>query len=215
MKIVDISRLRSISPRAVVITGAAVLVVAAVALGLFFWSGVQERRAASTYAAAIARSEAARGAQATPEARAAAIREIEQALAQYPSGAMAGEAAYALGDLRYAERDFARARAAYQLALARRTGGTIRTLAQAGLGYAWEAERRYPQALEAFQSALGGLGRGDFYYEELAVDVARVQELSGKKAEAIESYRRLLKDLPNSNRADDIRGRLASLGAAP
>ena len=45
------------------------------------------------------------------------------------------------------------------------------------------------------------------------MDLARAQELSGKKSEAADTYRRLLKDVPASRRADDVKARLAALGA--
>jgi hypothetical protein len=44
---------------------------------------------------------------------------------------------------------------------------------------------------------------------------ARVQEVRGEKAAAVETYRRLLREMPQSLRADDVRSRLGSLGAAP
>src|SRR3989442_14950649 len=73
--------------------------------------------------------------------------------------------------------------------MARGVPGTLRTLARAGIGYAWEAERTFPKALEAFQAGPAGLRPGEFYYDELLVDVARIQELSGNQAAAIETYR--------------------------
>jgi hypothetical protein len=44
------------------------------------------------------------------------------------------------------------------------------------------------------------------------MDLARAQELSGKKSEAADTYRRLLKEVPGSRRADDVKTRLAALG---
>ncbi|MGH7393193.1 MAG: tetratricopeptide repeat protein, partial [Candidatus Rokuibacteriota bacterium] len=92
---------------------------------------------------------------------------------------------------------------------------TVRTLARAGIGYAWEGEQNWAKAAEAFQAALADLKPGDFHYEELLIDLARVQEVGGQKPAAIDTYRRLLKEVPGSLRADDVRTRLASLGAAP
>jgi hypothetical protein len=43
------------------------------------------------------------------------------------------------------------------------------------------------------------------------VDAARAQELGGKRAAAVETYQRLLKDLPDTRRAEEIRSRVASL----
>ena len=45
------------------------------------------------------------------------------------------------------------------------------------------------------------------------IDIARVQDLGGKRAAAVETYQRLLKDLPDSRRAEEFRSRMASLQA--
>jgi len=45
------------------------------------------------------------------------------------------------------------------------------------------------------------------------MDLGRSEELAGRKAEAIETYRRLLKEIPQARRASEIRARLTALGA--
>lgn len=195
--------------------GVAVLLVAGAAGGVWWWSSAQQRQATDAYADALARLGSSRAPQASADARAAAVGELEAVLARHPSAALAPQAAYELGNFRYTAREYAGARAAYEVAIARGVPRTLRTLARAGIGYAWEAERNWPKALEAFQAGLAELRAGEFLYEELLVDVARVQELSGTQAAAIETYRRLLREVPSSLRADDVRSRLASLGARP
>ena len=143
------------------------------------------------------------------------MRDLERVLAEYPSNAMAPQAAYLLGNFRFAAGQYDRARAAYQVTIARASGGTMATLARVGVGYSWEAERKLPEATQAFATALADLKSTSFYYEELLSDLARVQERSGNKDAAIATYRRLLKDLPRSARAPEVRNRLASLGATP
>ena len=128
---------------------------------------------------------------------------------------MALQAAQLLGNLRFASGQYEGARAAYQVTIARAGAGTMATLARAGIGYAWEAERKLPEATQAFEAVLADLKPTSFYYEELLSDLARVQERSGKKDAAIATYRRILKDLPKSPRAPEVRARLASLGATP
>jgi len=198
--------------RILVAAGAVAAVVAAAAGGAWWWSAAAAQRAMSAYAAALAQAQQA---QASAAARAAAVAGLEAALARYPSAAVADQAAFELGNLRYRDRDWPRARAAYEIALARSGSPTLRTLARLGLGYTWEAEKNYPKALEAYRAALTGLKPGDFEYEELLLDVARVQELAGKTGEAIATYRRILRELPRGRRVDDVRSRLASLGATP
>jgi tetratricopeptide (TPR) repeat protein len=203
-----------LSGRLLAAVGVGVALLAAAAVGGWLWSEAREGRAAAAYADPLARLSAARGSSLTPETRAGIARDLEAALAQHPSARPAAEAALELGNLRFAERDWARARSAWEVAVSRGTG-TLRVLAQAGIGYAWEAERNLPKALEAYQAALGTLQPTDFHYAELLLAVARIHELAGDKPAAVETYRRLLKDVPGSPRAEDVRVRLASLGVAP
>ncbi|HSE93760.1 MAG TPA: tetratricopeptide repeat protein [Methylomirabilota bacterium] len=203
-----------LSWRLVAVAGGGVVLVAALAVGLWLWSDTQQRRATAAHAAALARLGQTRSREAG-EARAAAVRDLEAVLASHPSSPLAAQTALEIGNARYAERDWARARGAWAVAAGQARAPTVRTLAREGIGYAWEGERDWARAAEAFQAALADLKPGDFHYEELLIDLARVQELGGQKVAAIETYRRLLKEVPGSLRADDVRTRLASLGAAP
>jgi tetratricopeptide (TPR) repeat protein len=207
--------LPDLSRRTIMLTSLGVLGIAALAGGAWWWADAQGRRAEAAYASALARAEHAAGPQATAEARAAAARELEATLARYPSSRMAAQAAYELGNLRFSERDWARARAAYDIAAARAESPTLRTLARLGLGYTWEGEHNWAKAVEAYTAAAAGLRPGDFGYEELTLALARAQEQAGKKTEAIETYRRFLKTAPQSLRASDVRSHLADLGVAP
>ena len=201
--------------RTIAIIAAAVAAVLLLGLGGWLWTSAQQQRGITAYTEALARARQGEGPEFGAEARMQAIRGLEGVLAQYPSNVMAPQAAYELGNLRFAAHEYDKARAAYQVIIAKAASGTLTTLAQVGIGYAWEAERKFPAAIQAYQGALADLKPTAFHYEELLVDLARAQELAGKKDEAIATYRRILKDLPRSARADDIRNRLASLGAAP
>jgi tetratricopeptide (TPR) repeat protein len=203
------------SPRAIVITVAIVVGVLAIAASLWYWQSAEERRAAEAYAGALARVQAARAPQAPAEARAAAVRELGIVLQSYPSAPMAAQAAYELGGLRYADRQYATARSAYEMALAKAQSRTLKMLARLGTGYTWEAERNFANAAEAFGAAASQLHAGDAFFEEALLDLGRVQELGGRKADAVATYRRLLKEAPATRRANEVRSRLASLGAAP
>ena len=197
------------------IVAVAVLAIALIGAAAWFWNASQQQRGSSVYASALTRHRVADGPQVPPEARNAAITELERVLAEYPSNVMAPQAAYLLGNLRFAAGQYDRARAAYQITVARAAAGTMSTLARAGIGYAWEAERKFPEATRAFEAALADLKPTSFYYEELLSDLARTQERAGQKDAAIATYRRILKDLPKSPRAPEIRTRLASLGTTP
>ncbi len=52
---------------------------------------------------------------------------------------------------------------------------------------------------------------GQFFFEDALLDLARAQALAGKSAEARATYERLLRDVPDTRRAADIRARMAAL----
>ena len=197
------------------IAGGVVIAVFLLGAAAWFWNASQQQRGSAVFAEALTRHRAAEGPQATPEARTAAMNELERILAEYPSNVMVPQAAFLLGNLRFSAGDFARARAAYQITVARSSSPTMTTLARASLGYSWEGERKFPEATQAFEAALAGLKPTSFYYEELLSDLARAQQRAGKKDAAITTYRRMLRELPRSPRAQEIRTRLATLGATP
>lgn len=201
------------TPRTVVIGLAAVLVAGLLGAGGWYWYIVSQQRAMAAYAEAMTRALPAQSPEATSEARITAIGALEAVLLRHPSGRGAGQVAYQLGNLRYQAQQYAQARGAFELAVAQGAPRTLRTLSQAGVAYTWEAERDYAKAIGAFKVALEGLGPKDFYYEELLLGLGRVQELGGQKAEAIATYRRALNELTQSHRAEEIRARLAALGA--
>lgn len=195
--------------------GAVVLLVATAAVGAWWWASIQESTARAAYAEAMSRLSAATAPQAPVDVKAATVRELEAVLARYPAASAAPQAALELGHLRYADRQHDRARAAYEIAVARGRSATLQTLARAGIGYTWEAERNLPKAIDAYRAALTGVRPGDFLYDQLMLDLARAQELASRKPDAIETYRRLLAERPTTPRADEIRARLAGLGAVP
>jgi len=198
-------------PTLLVLAGA-VLAVLVLGGAAWFWHASEQSRAMAAYAAVMVRVAAAEGPQATAEARAAAARDLEAILARYPSAAAALQTAYQLGNVRYGAGQYTAARAAYEVVLSRGATGTLRTLAQAGRGYTWEAERDWAKAMDAYRAALATLGPKDFYYEALLVDLARTQELAGRKDEAVETYRQILKELPQARRGEEVRARLMRLG---
>lgn len=201
------------APRTLVAAGLGLVILAAIALGGWYWYDTQQRRVAAAYAQVMTRAYAAQAPQAPSDARARAAQDLEEVIAQHPSGASAAEAAYELGNLRYAAQQYAPARGAYEVAIARGGSPTVRTLARASIGYTWEAERNFAKAVDAYQAVAKELGPKDFLYDQALLDLARAQELAGRTQDAIATYQRLLKDIPAARRADDVRSRLAALGA--
>ena len=201
------------SPRTLVAAGIGVVLVAAVALGGWYWYDTQQRRVAAEYAEVMARASAAQAPQAASDARARAAQDLERVIAQYPSGDSAAEAAFELGNLRYASQQYPAARGAYELAVARGGSPTVRTLARSSIGYTWEAERNFAKAVDTYQALAGDLRPDDFLFEQALLDLGRAQALAGRTPDAIATYQRLLKELPSARRADDVRARLNALGA--
>ena len=190
-----------------------------VALGLvgtagWLWLRAEEARAQAALAGTAEAVQQGEGPLATAEGRQKAIAMLQAVLTQHGRSAAAAQAAYQLGNLQYQAGDYAAARAAYEIALAKGAGGSLRTLSASGVGYTWEAQKNYASAVTAYDVAARGLGPRQFFFEEALLDLARAQALAGKPAEARATYERLLKDAPETRRAEDIRGRLAALDPA-
>ena len=203
------------SPRTLLLAGTIVVIVGAASVGGWYWYDAQQRRVVAAYAAAMQRVYAAQAPQAPAEERTRAQQELEQLMAQHPSAAPVGEAAYELGNLRYAARQWAGARGAYEIALARSGSPTLRTLARTSIGYTWEEEHDWAHAIDAYQAVARDLRPKDFLYDDVQLALARAQELGGKPTDAIATYERLLKDAPGSVRAAEARQQLSRLSAAP
>lgn len=192
-----------------------VAVVATLALGGWFWYRSQDSRGLMALAEASNLAQQAQGPGATVEARERAVKSLEAVVSGYPRLSAAGQAAYQLGNLRYAAGQYPAARGAYEAALAKGASGTVRTLAALGIGYTWESENSYDKASSAYEAAARSIGSKDFLYEESMMGLARAQELGGKPSAAIDTYKRLLKEVPGTRRGSEIQSRVASLQSRP
>jgi tetratricopeptide (TPR) repeat protein len=202
------------TPRTLVIGGLTLVAVALAAFGGWAWWDAQHRRALGDTAEVLARVQPALAPDATAEAKLTGARELEQLLERFPSARTVPSVAYELGNLRFSAGQYAAARAAYDVALQRGATGVIAAMARAGVAGTWEAERDFTRAAEAYAALATSLEPRSFLYEDALVDQARALELSGKKAEAVVIYHKILKELPTAKRSDDVRSRLASLGIA-
>ena len=202
------------SVRTLAIAGAAVVVVLLIALGGWFWHDAQQRRVQAAYAEVTARVQAALAPDAPAESKVTAARELEAWLSRYPSAGPVPQAAYELGNLRFGLGQFGSARTAYELALQRGASGTLRGLVRVALARTWEAERDFGRAADAYGALVKDLDARNFLYEDALLDQGRTLELAGRKAEAVATYQKLLKDVPTARRAEDVRIRLAALGTA-
>ncbi len=202
------------STRTLIIAGVGLVVVAMAAVGGWFWWEAQQRRVLAATAEVMARAQPAFAPDATTEVKLAAARDLEQLLQRYPSARTVPTSAYELGNLRYAAGQYPGARAAYELSLQRGATGLVSAMARAGVARTWEAERDFARAADGYAALVKQLDPRSFMYEDALIDQGRSLELAGKKAEAIAIYERLLKDVPTAKRSEDVRSRLASLGAA-
>jgi TolA-binding protein len=148
---------------------------------------------------------------AATDARERAEKALQAVIADYPRLSSVDQAAYLLGSLRFGAAQYPQARSSFELARAKAGSSSLAALAGLDIGYCWEAEKNYEAAEKAYFSTISGAKPKDFLYEEAMVDAARAQELGGKRAAAVETYQRLLKDLPDSRRAEEIRSRVAIL----
>jgi tetratricopeptide (TPR) repeat protein len=190
---------------------AGVVLVVAIAVGATMWHRSQESRGDAALAAASVLVQQATAPEAPPDARDKAIAALDGVLREHPRFSGAGQAAYQLGNLRYAAGAYGPARGAYELALAKGGPASLRALSALGIGYTWEAEKDYARAATAYESALKAIPPKTFLYEDALLALARVQELGGKPALAAETYQRVLKEVPDTRRADDLKTRLAAL----
>jgi len=188
-----------------------VVALAALAGAGWFWLQAENNRGQAALAATADIVQEAAGPQASAETRQKAINALQIVLDQNGRSSAAPQAAYQLGNLQYQAGDFAAARAAYQVALAKGATDSVRTLAAAGIGYTWEAQKNYANALSAYDALVRDVAPRQFFHEEALLDLARVQILVGKPGEAIATYDRLLKDVPDSRRAPDVRAKILEL----
>ena len=178
------------------------------------WKTRYEAQGGLAFAQARALATQAQAPGAPADSRERADKALQAVIADYPRLSSVAQAAYLLGSIRFNAAQYPQARASYELARAKAGSRSLAALAALDIGYCWEAEKNYGAAENAYQSVLSGAKPQDFLYEEAMVDMGRVQELGGKRAAAVETYQRLLKDLPDSRRSEELRSRVASLQPA-
>jgi len=189
----------------------AVLVVGLGWAGWAAWKTRYEAQGGFAFAQARLLALQAQVPNAPADAREKAEKALQAVITDYPRLSSVAQAAYILGSVQFSTGQYSQARASYETARSKARSKSLATLAGLDVAYCWEAEKNYGTAETAFQSVITGAKPQDFLYEEGLVGVARSQELGGKRAAAIETYRRLLKDLPDTRRAEEIRSRVASL----
>ena len=189
-----------------------ILVVTVLAGGIWSWLGHREELAqrALSQVLVTAQRATASGQPAELEGAATALR---QYLTSHSGAKASAQAWYVLGQIEFRRSQWDAAVSAFTEA-SRRDRGSIGLLSRLGQGYALEAKGEPAKALDVFQQALGALGPKDFLYGDFLLAKARAQELAKDQAGAVATYKQYVKDLPTSDRVQDVRIRLALLGAA-
>jgi len=165
--------------------GGVVLVLAIVGVAGWLWLRAEDTRGQVALAASTELVQQADGPQATADSRTKAIAALQLVLAQHGRSSAAVQAAYELGNLQFQAGDYAAARRAYELTLAKGASGSLRTLAASGVGYTWEAEKNYASAVTAYEAVARAVPAGQFFFEDAQLDLARAQALAGKPTEAV------------------------------
>jgi len=188
------------------------VVIAAVVLGVQYFSGTSARAAGEVMSAAlmVAASpvgEAAEGEVLRPgEVRyadeaarnTALVTAYEKVVSEQPDSVAAAWARLALGRFKLDAGEFADARALFEAALEGAEGGdlTLRAAAIEGVGFSHEGEEHWDDAATAYER-LDGLGGA--YEQVAALHQARILLAKGERATAIERLQALIEAL----RAED------------
>lgn len=200
-------------PRQWVLIGGGVLVLLLLGAGAWYWRGGYRAAGGSAFSHASSLVQEAVSPRARPEQLNTATGALEDFLARYPRHPSVPQAAYHLGNLRYHAKAYQGAREAYQLGLQKGASGSLVALSRLGIGYAWEAQGDYARALAAYREAATSHKHKDFLLEESLLAVGRAQELLQQREPASETYRGILRDFPQSVRAEEARFRLGRLEA--
>jgi tetratricopeptide (TPR) repeat protein len=148
------------------------------------------------------------------EKREAALKALDQMLAESGGTKTAREAELARAGVLYDLGRFDEALKAYADFLAR-TGAEerMRFLAREGRGYAFEAKGELDAALDEYRKLEAD---APFYKDRASYDQARVLERKGQKAEAEALYKKIIERSPVTPLREEITNRLAELeGATP
>jgi tetratricopeptide (TPR) repeat protein len=138
------------------------------------------------------------------------LKKLEETIKDYPRTKAAYTALVTTGHLYYQKKDFGRAVSAYQSALEKgEFPPAFKTLIQGNLAYAYEQKGDLQQAAKAFSKI--AQRNENLLKEDSLINLARVYQKMGKKAEAKATYQTFLKSFPQSIYAKVVKDRLAGL----
>ncbi len=138
------------------------------------------------------------------------LKKLEEIVKDYPRTKAAFAARVTIGHYYYQKKDFSRAVSSYQSALNKGTFPPgFKTLILGNLAYAYEQKGDLQQAAKTLSEITRG--QENLLKEDSLLNLARVYQKMGKKAEAKAAYQNLLKSFPQSVYANMVKDRLAGL----
>lgn len=138
------------------------------------------------------------------------LKQIEEIIRDYPGTNAAQSARVTAGHLYYQKKDYARAVSSYQAALSKgKFPQAIKILILGNLAYAYEQKGDLPQAAKTLSEI--AQGQQNLLKEDSLLNLARVYQKMGKKAEAKTTYQNFLKSFPQSVYGNMVKDSLAGL----
>jgi TolA-binding protein len=206
------------------IAGAVIAVVVAAAVGYFWWTGRVSARAHTLLADALAIDEARIGPPPAPGSPAPAAQSYETARArnqaaltkfkivadEYPSTDAGIFARYRQAATYMALGEPASAATAYQQVIDRGGNSLYGQMARLGLAEAQAQTGQYEQAIATFKD-LAQRKDGEVPVDGVLLRLGRVYADAGKKADAEQTFNRLVEEFPDSPFSADARRELDQL----
>ena len=138
------------------------------------------------------------------------LKKLEEIIKDYPGTKAAYSALVTAGHLYFQKKDFPRAVSSYQTALNKgEFPPAFKTLIQGNLAYAYEQKGDLQQAAKGFSEI--AQSNENLLKEDSLINLARVYQKMGKKAEAKATYQNFLKSFPQSIYSKVVKDRLAGL----
>jgi predicted negative regulator of RcsB-dependent stress response len=138
------------------------------------------------------------------------LKQLEEIIKDYPRTKAAQSARVAAGHLYYQKKDFSRAVSSYQEALNKgKFPPTFKILILGNLAYAYEQKGDLAQAAKTLSEI--AQGQENLLKEDSLLNLARVYQKMGKKAEAKTTYQTFLKSFPQSVYSNMVKDSLATL----
>jgi len=138
------------------------------------------------------------------------LKQLEVIVRDYPGTKAAQSALVTAGHLYYQKKDFSRAISSYQAALNKiKLSPTFKILILGNLAYAFEQKGDLAQAAKTLSEI--AQGQENLLKEDSLLNLARVYQKMGKKAEAKKTYQTFLKSFPQSVYSPMVKDSLAGL----